>query len=254
MKDKRKILVIEDDPEVLQNVKEILLEEKYLVKTAVEGLEGIEVAINLIPDLIICDIAIPNKNGYEVLETLLKNEKTKRIPFIFLTAKVEKDDLRKGMQLGADDYIFKPFDISDLLNSIKVRLNKHSSLYAVENGSQSIENKKYDVNDKILVEIGGKSQFCFLRDLKFLKAETPYVKMKFTNGKSVLHRSSVNDWEHKLPELYFTRIHRSTIINNEFICKIEKAGSSSYIIKLIEEAEPFEVSKRYSSKIRGRFS
>ncbi|MCZ7603024.1 MAG: response regulator [Melioribacteraceae bacterium] len=254
MKDKKRILVIEDDPILIRNLKDILEEEGYEVHIAVDGEDGINLAKEAQPNLIICDISIPNKDGYEVLKEISQSDKTKNIPFIFLTAKVEREDLRKGMQLGADDYIFKPFDIWDLLNSIKVRLNKFSSLSKIEDQSKSNENKKYDINDKILVSIGGKSQFCFIRDLKYIKAETPYVKMNFENGKSVLHRSSVNEWEQKLPELYFTRIHRSTIINNEFISKIEKISGTSYIIKLKDEPEPLVVSKRYSSKIRERYT
>ncbi len=254
MSNKKKILVIEDDTVLLQNVKEILLEENYFVKTAIEGNQGIYEAINWLPDLIICDIAIPNKDGYQVLETISKNEKTKRIPFIFLTAKVEKDDIRKGMILGADDYIFKPFDIPDLLNSIKLRLEKYSQVITEQNDNLKNGKKVYDIDDKILVNFAGKSQLCSLRDLKYLKAETPYIKLKFCNGKNYLQRASLNEWEEKLPEKYFIRIHRSAIINTEHISKIEKFQQSSYLISIKDEIEPFIVSKRFSVKLKDHFS
>jgi len=123
---KQKILVIEDDNILLNNVGEILREENYEVKLEQNGKLGIKTAKSWNPDLIICDISMPVMDGYKVLSEILKSNQTKNIPFIFLTAKVGKDDIRKGMQLGADDYIFKPFTIDDLLTSVKIRLLKKS--------------------------------------------------------------------------------------------------------------------------------
>jgi len=254
MNNKTKILVIEDDTVLLKNIEEILFEENFVVQTAIEGNDGIEKAINWLPDLIICDIAIPNKDGYQVLETVLKNEKTKKIPFIFLTAKVEKEDIRKGMMLGADDYIFKPFDIPDLLNSIKLRLEKFYQVITERNYSLNNEKKVCDIDDKILFTFAGKSQLCSLQDLKYLKAETPYIRFKFRNGKNYLQRASLNEWEEKLPEKFFIRIHRSAIINTEHISKIEKFHQSSYLIHIKDEVEPFIVSKRYGTKFKTRFA
>ena len=247
-----KIMVIEDDITLLNNVKEILEEENFVVNTATDGKEGIKTVLDWRPDLIICDIALPSKSGYEVAQEILKNEKTKRIPFIFLTAKVEKDDIRKGMMLGADDYIFKPFDISDLLNSVRLRLDKlnlKSELIPDEN-----EKKKYEMDDKLLMKSGNKMHLFKIKDLKYLKAENPYVLMKFADGKNSLQRQTLDHLESKLPAKHFVRIHRSTIINTEFIIKIEKLSISSYLIRLKDEGEPFVVSKRFSSKIRERFS
>ena len=121
---KNKILVIEDDPRLRENIFEILEAEGYEVDFAENGLIGIEKVEKFLPDLIISDIMMPEVNGFEVLEKLLDSPKTASIPFIFLTAKVEVDSLRRGMNLGADDYIFKPFHIEDLLNAVKRRLSK----------------------------------------------------------------------------------------------------------------------------------
>ncbi len=122
---KNKILIIEDDPAILEATVEFLKEEGYEVFAAVNGVEGIQKAIEIIPDLIISDITMPLKNGYEVCKTLQSMPDTSTIPFIFLTAREQKDDLRLGMQLGADDYLTKPFDYSELLKSISIRLEKH---------------------------------------------------------------------------------------------------------------------------------
>ena len=118
------LLLIEDNEEVRENTAEILELSMYNVIKASDGKEGIEMAIEHKPDLIICDIMMPVLDGYGVLHALEKNEEIKNTPFIFLTAKTERSDFRKGMELGADDYISKPFDPTELLNSIDRRLRK----------------------------------------------------------------------------------------------------------------------------------
>jgi CRP-like cAMP-binding protein len=125
----KKILLIEDNPEVRENTSEILALAHYEVITAQNGKVGVELAQKENPDLIICDIMMPELDGYGVLHILSKKPETARIPFIFLTAKTEKTDIRKGMTLGADDYLTKPFDDTDLLNAIEVRLRKSSLQY-----------------------------------------------------------------------------------------------------------------------------
>src|SRR5579871_2286593 len=128
----KKILLIEDNLEVRENTTEILELAGYDVKTAPNGKVGVELVQHEKPDLIICDIMMPDLDGYGVLHILSKKPDTASIPFIFLTAKTEKTDIRKGMNLGADDYLTKPFDDTDLLNAIEARLQKakmHHKLY-----------------------------------------------------------------------------------------------------------------------------
>lgn len=124
----KKILVIEDNDEVRENVVEILELSNYQVLAAENGKEGVAIALKEKPDLIVCDIMMPELDGYGVLHSLSKHKETSTVPFIFLTAKSEKDDFRKGMQLGADDYITKPFDGTELLNAVEARLKKVEAL------------------------------------------------------------------------------------------------------------------------------
>ncbi len=119
-----KVLLIEDNIEVRENTEEILTLAGYEVLTAANGRQGVEAAQNNKPDIIICDIMMPELDGYGVLHILSKKPETAAIPFIFLTAKTEKTDIRKGMNLGADDYLTKPFDDTDLLNAIEARMRK----------------------------------------------------------------------------------------------------------------------------------
>lgn len=120
----KRILLIEDNLEVRENTSEILELAGYAVVAAPNGKVGVELAQKEKPDLIICDIMMPELDGYGVLHILSKRPDTAAIPFIFLTAKVEKSDVRRGMNLGADDYLTKPFDDTDLLNAIEARLLK----------------------------------------------------------------------------------------------------------------------------------
>lgn len=124
----RKILIIEDNKEVRENTAEILELENYAVITAENGRIGIERARKDHPDIILCDIMMPELNGYDVLDALSNAENTGSIPFIFFTSKSDKSDIRKGMNLGADDYLTKPFDEDQLLDAIKCRLKKNEFL------------------------------------------------------------------------------------------------------------------------------
>ena len=186
-------------------------------------------------------------NGYEVLKALQNLPTTRHIPFIFLTAKVEKEDIRKGMQLGADDYIFKPFSIDDLVNSIKIRLKKRKT---IEDGAEIEPKNNFSQEDKIFLKFGRNFHFVSVSEIKYLRASTPYIKLKTKSGKTTLIRESLNEWEKKLPSKLFLRIHRNTIVNINYINKMEKISSTSYIIRLQDESEPFVISKRYSSKIK----
>ncbi|MBC6995738.1 response regulator [Neolewinella lacunae] len=118
------ILIIEDNEEVRENLAEILELYGYTVLAEPNGLAGVKTAIQASPDLILCDVMMPELDGYGVLNLLSENERTSGIPFIFLTARTEKDDIRRGMNLGADDYITKPFYKDELLSVIRTRLKK----------------------------------------------------------------------------------------------------------------------------------
>lgn len=120
----KKILLIEDNLEMRENTAEILQFAGYSVVTATNGREGIQRAREEAPDLILCDIMMPEMDGYGVLFLLNKDPKTAGIPFIFLTAKADKSEIRKGMNLGADDYLTKPYEEMELLDAIDSRFRR----------------------------------------------------------------------------------------------------------------------------------
>ncbi|HPN70198.1 MAG TPA: response regulator [Saprospiraceae bacterium] len=134
---KKKILVIEDNYEVRDNLCEILELTGYEVVSAENGVVGVRHAMSESPDLILCDVMMPELDGYGVLKILNSNPKLMDIPFMFLTAKAEKTDFRRGMSLGADDYITKPFDDVDLLEAIESRLKKSQRIKTLFDGTES---------------------------------------------------------------------------------------------------------------------
>ncbi|MEH2284298.1 MAG: response regulator [Nostoc sp.] len=118
----QKILVIEDEIQICSNIQQILSFSDFNTITASNGLEGLRLAKTEKPDLICCDVMMPELDGYGVLIALRQDPLTESIPVIFLTAKVDRDGLRQGMELGADDYLRKPFSTEELLKAIKLRL------------------------------------------------------------------------------------------------------------------------------------
>ena len=180
----KKVLLIEDDEVVRENTAELLELANYKVYTAANGKIGVSEAKKQLPDIILCDIMMPELNGYGVLQILSKEPETKHIPFIFLSAKTEHKDIRKGMDLGADDYITKPFDESELFSAIESRLARvaiikenmekvgSTELYYAENELKTLNHLKNFFADnveefefslgEIIYHEGDNSNFVFL--------------------------------------------------------------------------------------------
>ena len=175
----KRILLIEDNPEVRENTSEILSLANYEVLMAENGRVGVDMAQRHKPDLIICDIMMPELDGYGVLHILSKNEQTAAIPFIFLTAKTEKTDIRKGMNLGADDYLTKPFDDTDLLNAIEARFRKsYMQKKQYEVSAEGLENFIKDARSVLNIKELGKD-----RKVKSVKKKTEI----YSEGDMPLH-------------------------------------------------------------------
>jgi len=174
-----KILLIEDNNDMRENTAEILELAGYQVSTAKNGKIGVELAQKELPDLIICDIMMPVLDGYGVLHMLSKNNETASIPFIFLTAKTERNDLRKGMEMGADDYVTKPFDDVELLKAVESRLKKTEILKAeYSKGVQGV----YDFLDEIKSVSDLKKITDGKKIYSYKKKDIIYSEGSFPNG------------------------------------------------------------------------
>lgn len=253
-----KILIIEDEYEVRSSIRELLESNNYKVFSASDGVEGVELAKEITPDLIICDILMPKMTGYEVIETLMKEPEFAAVPFLFLTAKAEMTDFREGMELGADDYITKPFRAINLLKAIETRLNKYETIKELQNNSnKDSDNDTREAlsgDDRILININKKSQFIKIKDILYITAEREYSYIYLVTGEKYLTRKLMKKWEEQLPSKTFLRIHRSKIVNIDFIEKIEKWSNRSYIVILKNCEEKFIISQRYSAKIKTMFN
>ncbi|MDF1517285.1 MAG: response regulator [Lutibacter sp.] len=169
----KKILLIEDDAVVRENTAELLELANYKVYTAANGKIGVSEAKKQLPDIILCDIMMPELNGYGVLQILSKEPETKHIPFIFLSAKTDHNEIRKGMDMGADDYITKPFDESELFSAIESRLAR----VAILKENQETERiEELDFSDSQLKTLGQLKNFFMenVEEFSFVPGEMIY--------------------------------------------------------------------------------
>jgi DNA-binding LytR/AlgR family response regulator len=255
------ILVIEDEEVIRESIYLTLINEGYVVTKAADGEEGIEKLSGSKFDLVICDIKMPNKDGYEVLNSIkhFKNPPS----FIFLTAQTERHEWRKGMELGADDYITKPFTKEDVINAVSTQLLKRQNilkkfdlekemLNLLKNkiGSEEAGNSGLSYEGNLFLSDSKKSNFVKISSILFLSAAKDYTKIFTTEKKSFIVRKPMKVWESKLPKEQFLRIHRSTIINSEYIVKVEKWTNYSHKLYLKDVSEPFIISQRYSRKFK----
>jgi CRP-like cAMP-binding protein/ActR/RegA family two-component response regulator len=212
------ILLIEDNPDMRDNTTEILELAHYNVVTAENGKQGIKLAQESSPDLIICDIMMPELDGYGVLHLLSKEPSTASIPFIFLTAKAEKNDYRKGMTLGADDYLTKPYDDVELLSAVETRLRKNNllkteysrteeGLYQFLNEAKSFESlKKLSENKKTKL---------------FKKREIIYSEGNYPNAVYFLKSGKVKNF-------------KTNEFGKEYIIELHKPGDFFGYLDLLE--------------------
>lgn len=215
----KKILLIEDNNDVRENTAEILKLAKYDVLLAKNGKEGVELAFAEKPDLIICDIMMPVLDGHGVLHMLSKNEETSSIPFIFLTAKAERGDFRKGMEMGADDYITKPFDDVELLNAIESRLKKNEVLK--REFAKSIQG----IDDFIAGAKGVDSlkKLSETRDIRsYKKKDSIYKEGAFPKGVYFISKGKV-------------KIHKINEFGKELITELHKEGDFFGYLSLLQD-------------------
>lgn len=166
----RRILLIEDNADMAENIAAILELANYDVVRAGNGKAGVDVACKDAPDLIICDVMMPELDGYGVFHILSKKPETSKIPFVFLTAKSDPADVREGMNLGADDYITKPFDSADLLRAVEVRIKNKSrgAGHSISLFSESSERR-----DMQRLTEGRPERLFRKKDLLFMEGQAP---------------------------------------------------------------------------------
>ncbi len=251
----KKILTIEDDEQIRKTIIDLLEAEGFDSYSEDNGIDGINTAKRILPDLIICDIVMPGKTGYEVLEELEKEPRTAAIPFIFLSARAERNDVRQGMELGADDYLIKPFRVNELLKAIDVRLKKNEFLRGSEepdpkNNVEQNDKSELNENEYVYLTVNNKPRFLKIKNIKCITADSEYSKIFTIDEEKLLVRKLLKNWENILPKNSFLRIHRSTIINLNFVSKIDKWFNNSLVVHLQDMEQEFIISRRYAASIK----
>jgi len=195
---------------------------------------------------------LPDIDGYSVLKELRKREKTKLIPIMFLTAKASMSDLRTGMNLGADDYLTKPFRADDLLTAVRTRLEKAKLILNASKNSEDFLQNKARLGSNYYLFLPGKNNYEVLpvNNVVCISSEGVYSNVFSTDGKKILVRKLLKEWEETLPEKIFLRIHKSSMINLKYLKKVEKWFNGSLKLYLDHYNEPLIVSRRYAFKLK----
>lgn len=163
----KKVLIIEDNDDIRESTAEVLDLAGYETFTAKNGKIGVDMALKHFPDVILCDIMMPELDGYGVLYLLHKNPKTANIPFIFITAKTERADMRKGMEMGADDYLTKPFDDIELFKAIESRFKKKQQSTSFGGTAANAETVMEELRKK------GKAKLVASKQIIFVEGDEP---------------------------------------------------------------------------------
>jgi len=240
-----KILIVEDEQGIRDTLQEILELAGYEVLIAFNGKIGYDVILENQPDLVLCDVNMPELGGFELLEAVNQRFKDAVIPpFLFLTAKVEAESLRYGMSLGADDYIFKPFSASDILKTVRLRLDRRNQLLDQRPGSKT-ESVIADANKLALPCNDGLELISFDKIIK-CQADRAYCNFYLADKRKILVSKPMKDFEEVLSSKNFLKVHKSTIVN---IMHIEKfvRGKAGYL--LMSDGSSVNVSVRKKEEL-----
>lgn len=245
----KKIVVIEDDSSIRCNIVDILQSFNYEAIPASNGEDGIKIITEINPHCILCDIMMPGLNGYEVKNILSRTNNLAEIPFIFLSAKSDIADIRFGMNIGADDYISKPFSVNDLINAISSRIERLSVFRNIvpKNVSNGVQSQKIILKDK------GNNKIINISDITVIQANKDYSYVHCSDGNKILSSKSLKEWESILNSDNFIRVHRSTIINSNCIKKVEKYYNRSYIAYLNNYDSAIIITQKFIIQLKKQF-
>ncbi len=233
------ILLIEDNLEVRENTQELLQLAGYEVTTAENGKVGVVKAVDVDPDLIICDIMMPELDGYGVIKILSRNPETATIPFIFLTAKADKSDIRMGMNLGADDYLTKPFEETDLLDAIESRFARHNKINVEEasglTGLQELVSNASDIPGLEQLNLDYKNRKYAAKEVVYREGDHPHYLYYVIKGSITSSRT----------DPYGKNLITETYNEGDYFGYVALFQGSNYVEEAValSEAEVAQISK-----------
>lgn len=253
-------MLIEDELFLAENVANILRFEGYSVFSVPSKQGALQALQEQHFDLIICDIRIVGGSGYEVLSIYRSTMKGPPAPFIIITASSERAMMRTAMELGADDFITKPFTRDELINSININLKKRTELLSLigdapsDNGSGKEASNDYSVNlvgsvklglkDRIVLKIKKVNTNLYVRDILSISSMGDYSVIKPVFGQKFIVRKTLKSWLNSLPEEHFFRIHREHIIHGLYVEAITEDEGNMLLVKMRFSDQQFKVSKR----------
>jgi two-component system LytT family response regulator len=222
-----KIVIVEDEINIRETLQEILEFSGYDVFTASNGKLGYAVILEKEPDLVLCDVNMPELDGFALLELITQKYASKIMPsFLFLTAKVEKEQIRYGMNLGADDYILKPFDPVEILKIIQLRINKREKML----GPQSARPSAYkELFKKLPIPTEEGLELVPFEQIIQCKAERAYCFFHLINNKKILVSKPMKEFEVALINNGFFKVHKSGIVNLQFAEKYVR-GKGGHLV------------------------
>jgi CheY-like chemotaxis protein len=235
-----RILLIDDEGDFRQPIAQSLAKHGFEVLEAADGKEGLRVASESRPDLILCDVEMPEMDGYEVMAALRCESNLEGIPIIFLTGQSEPGQVRQGMNLGADDYLTKPVRLPDLIGAIGARLQRWKP------ARQRQERRAHSSDgDSVLVKTLTEKRLVKVSEIKSIFAYGEYSWVYWDGSeKGALLRKSLKQWLCELPAEQFIRVHRRTIVNLDFMERVELLPGGRMQIRLRGAADPVPVSLR----------
>ena len=236
-----KAIIVDD--ERLSRIELISMLKHFENIKVIAEADNVDIAINQInelnPDLLFLDIQMPGKSGFDLLDEIEVEAK-----IIFVTAFDEY--AIRAFEVNALDYLPKPVSQERLAKTVDRIINNSPN--------KNLPTKKLNYSDRLFLEFG--TQMCFLKinEISFISSEGDYSMVNLITGKRGLVSKSMKEWEERLPADFFCRIHRSSIVNTEYIDKIDKYFNNSYKISLKGVKESLIISRRYAKKIKGLFS
>ncbi len=254
-----KILLIDDEEAFREVTGQLLLKHGFEFLAASDGREGLRRAGESLPDLILCDLLMPEMNGYAVLAALRDDERLAETPVIFLTAESEPAEVRRGMNLGAEDYLIKPASILDLVGAIKARLDRRQSERCRRakqvKRARRLARRRLARQDaaalladspltgSFLIKTLKEKQLVKNDEIKSIIAFGEYSRVYWDkSAQGVLLRKSLKRWQSELPSEQFIRVHRRAIVNLAFLDRVERLPAGRLQVHLRDMPEPILVS------------
>lgn len=258
-----KILVIDDDEQIRWVIMEFLRFQKFDVTTAADGEEGVSLIPELKPDLIVCDLEMPRMNGHQVIMALNHDEKNEETPVILLSGCTDHRQIRRSMNLGAEDFLAKPLRLDELSEAISASLQRRETRrrrqkrriqQALDEAARAILPPVPKLEESVLIRTSERKEFVKLGEIKRITAEGEHSTLFWGDDAHGRLRKSLCQWEDQLPEEQFVRVHRKDIVNLAFLGAVTKLPAGQLQLRLKGLEQPVVVSLRRAPLLNKRMA